>query len=260
VKILIKLGGTLLEHADLRAQLAAQLTEVGRQHKLVVVHGGGKQVTGFLAERGVQSRFVNGLRVSDAAVMDAVVKVICGSVNQQLVSALIAQGAHAVGLSGIDGPLTIAEQLEPQLGSVGRPVTTDPRLLDLLSEAGYIPAIACVAGDEQGQVYNVNADQMAVSVAADWGAAKLLFLTDVPGVKGPAGEVLPDITVQQSRHLIASGIAHGGMQAKLEAAELAIDRGVGEVVIAPGREPDICLRLLSGEAIGTAIHAAAEAV
>jgi len=198
--------------------------------------------------------------VSDAAVIDAVVKVICGSVNQQLVSALVAQGVHAVGLSGVDGPLTVAEQLDPQLGWVGRPVRTESRLLDLLSGGGYVPTIACVAGDERGQVYNVNADQMAVSCAAGWGASKLLFLTDVPGVKGAAGEVLPEVTLDQSRALIVQGVANGGMQAKLEAAELAINHGVGEVVIAPGREPDICLRLLAGEAIGTTIHAAAETV
>jgi acetylglutamate kinase len=260
VKLLIKLGGTLLEHAGSRRQLAAQLAEVARMHNLVVVHGGGKQVTRFLEERGVPSRFVNGLRVSDESVIDAVVKVICGTVNQQLVSALVAHGVHAVGLSGVDGPLTLAEQLDPQLGWVGRPVRTEPRLLDLLSGAGYVPAIACVAGDKQGQVYNVNADQMAVSCAAGWGASRLLFLTDVPGVKDAAGAVLPEVTLEQSRELIAKGIAHGGMQAKLEAAESAINQGVAEVVIAPGRERDICLRLLAGEALGTTIHAAAEAV
>ena len=205
MKVLIKLGGTLLEHAELRQQLAAQLAEVARLHSLVVVHGGGKQVTEFLKERGVSSRFVNGLRVSDESVIDAVVKVICGTVNQQLVSAMVAQGVRAVGLSGVDGPLTVAEQLDPQLGWVGRPVRTEARLLDLLSDAGYVPAIACVAGDERGQVYNVNGDQMAVSCAAGWGASRLLFLTDVPGVKDAAGAVLPEVTLEQSRELIASG-------------------------------------------------------
>jgi acetylglutamate kinase len=254
------LGGTLLEHADSRAHLAVQLAEVARRHTLVVVHGGGKQVTRFLEERGVKSHFVNGLRVSDASVIDAVIKVICGTVNQQLVSALVAQGVHAVGLTGVDGPLTVAEQLDPELGWVGRPVRTDARLLDLLSSAGYLPVIACVAGGEQGEVYNVNGDQMAVSCAADWGASKLLFLTDVPGVKGATGEILSGISLEQAHELVATGIAHGGMQAKLEAAECAINRGVGEVVVAPGREPEICLRLLAGEPIGTTIHAAAEAV
>jgi acetylglutamate kinase len=260
VKVLIKLGGTLLEDAASRTQLAIQLSKVAKTHNLVVVHGGGKQVTGFLSERGVGSRFVNGLRVSDEAVIDAVVKVISGTVNQQLVSALVAHGVPAVGLSGVDGPLTVAERLDPQLGWVGRPVHTDAKLLDLLSGAGYVPTVACVAGDKTGHVYNVNADQMAVSCAVGWGASQLLFLTDVPGVKGAEGNVLPAITIEQSRALVASGVAHGGMQAKLEAAEVAITGDVDEVVVAPGREPDICLRLLAGEAIGTRIHLVGKAV
>lgn len=256
MKILIKLGGTLLEDALSRKALAGEIAELSRTHSLVVVHGGGKQVTKFLEERGVQSRFVNGLRVSDEAVMDAVTKVIAGSVNQQLVSALISHGCRAVGLSGIDGPLTIAEQLDPQLGFVGRPKKTDGRLLDLLVENGYLPAIACVAGDLQGNVYNVNADQMAVSCAADWEADRLFFLTDVPGVKDAAGTVMPEITTGAIDALIRSGVAHGGMQAKLEAARNALDRGVAEVVIALGRDARICSRLIAGEPGGTRIRSA----
>lgn len=256
MKILIKLGGTLLEDAPSRSALAAEIAELSRIHSVLVVHGGGKQVTKFLEERGVQSRFVNGLRVSDEAVMDAVTKVIAGTVNQQLVSALIAHGCRAVGLSGIDGPLTIAEQLDPLLGFVGLPKKTDGRLLNLLVGSGYLPVIACVAGDLAGNIYNVNADQMAVSCAADWEADRLLFLTDVPGVKNAAGEVMPQLTTAAIDDLVHSGVAHGGMQAKLEAARNAIERGVAEVVIALGRDPRICSRLISGEPAGTRIHSA----
>ena len=254
MKILIKLGGTLLESAQSRSNLGSQLAEVSRHHSLVVVHGGGKQVTQFLEEKGIESQFVNGCRVSSEAVIDAVTKVICGSINQQLVSSLVAAGVQAVGLSGVDGPLTIAEQLSPELGFVGKPVQTDAKLLDLLSQAGYIPAVACVAGDAQGRVYNVNADQMAVSCAAAWGVSKLIFLTDVPGVKGVGGELMARLTLEQSRNLIEDGIAHGGMQAKLEAAQTAIRLGVREVVIASGWEPQICVRLLAGEPVGTTIE------
>jgi acetylglutamate kinase len=259
VKAVIKLGGTLLEDPALRNSLAAQLAEASRSWQIAIVHGGGKQVTRFLEDRGIRSRFVNGLRVSDEAVIDAVVKVIAGTVNQQLVSALVAAGANAVGLSGADGPLTIAEQMQPELGNVGRPVRTDARLLDLLSGSGYLPAIACIASDREGNVYNVNADQMAVSCAGDWGAEMLLFLTDVPGVRDGAGEILPELTVAESRALVASGAAHGGMQAKLEAAEAGLRRGIGEVCIAPGREADICARLLAGDFVGTRIHKSREA-
>jgi acetylglutamate kinase len=256
VRVLVKLGGTLLEHAESRATLAAQLAAVARDHSLVVVHGGGKQVTKYLEEHGVQSSFLNGLRVSDEAVMDAVTKVIAGTVNHQLVSSLISAGLHAVGLSGTDGLLTIAEQLDPALGYVGRPVQTDGRLLELLVGAGYVPAIACVAADLDGRMLNVNADQMAVSCAVGWRAGVLLFLTDVGGVKDGSGEVVSQLSTEQSQALIQAGIASGGMQAKLEAAEVAIERGVPEVVIASGWERDICLRLLAGEDIGTRIHAA----
>ena len=254
MKLLIKLGGTLLEDASERANLASQLAELSRSNPLVVVHGGGKQVTRYLEEHGVESRFVGGLRVSDDAVIDAVTKVIAGTVNQQLVSALVAAGIRAVGLSGIDGPLTIAEQLRPELGYVGQPVRTDGKLLDLLSGAGYVPAIACVAGDSQGNVYNVNADQMAVSCAAGWKAGKLIFLTDVPGVKDSSGAVMHELSSHQSRRLIAEGVAHGGMQAKLEAAESALKQGIAEVHIASGREPRICERLLSTEPVGTRLY------
>lgn len=246
MKVLIKLGGTLLEEPAVRNDLARQLAEVRRQHQLAVVHGGGKQVTRFLDDRGVKSRFVGGLRVSDEDVIDAVTKVIAGTVNKQLVMALVAQNARAVGLSGVDGPLTLATQLNPDLGFVGRPQQTDGRLLHLLLDGGYLPVIACIAGDERGNVYNVNADQMAVSCATGLGAERLLFLTDVPGVKGASGEVLPLLTTRDCQALIAAGVAQGGMQAKLESAQAALETGVSEVWIASGRDPEICLRLLAG--------------
>jgi acetylglutamate kinase len=251
VKVLVKLGGTLLDEVASRASLARQLAEVSREYELVVVHGGGKQVTRYLEERGVQSRFVGGLRVSDNAVIEAVTHVIAGGVNKQLVAAIVAAGESAVGLSGVDGPLTLAGQLSPELGYVGKPLWTDGRLLDLLVNAGHLPVIACIAGDKQGNIYNVNADQMAVSCAAGFGAEKLLFLTDVPGVKNGDGQVVTSLNRTAISGLIASGVAHGGMQAKLEAAVNGLENGVSEVTIALGREDNVCARLLAGEALGT---------
>jgi acetylglutamate kinase len=251
VKVLIKLGGTLLDDAAKRNDLARQLAQVARQAELVVVHGGGKQVTRFLEERGVTSRFVNGLRVSDETVIDAVTKVIAGSINKQLVAALCAAGRSAVGLSGVDGLLTTAQALNPELQFVGKPQRTDANLLNVLVGAGYLPVVACIAADAQGNIYNVNADQMAVSCAIGWRADKLLFLTDVPGVKNASGAVMPHLTPAHVAQLIQSGVAHGGMQAKLESAVWALEGGLSEVVIAPGQQADVCAQLMAEQAVGT---------
>ena len=252
MKILIKLGGTLLDGDATRLAIATQLAAAQKINaQTVIVHGGGKQMTRFLAERNVESKFVEGLRVTSEEVLDAVLKVFAGSVNHQLVASLVAAGAPAVGITGIDACLAEAEQLRPELGFVGKPVRSNPALLHTLLGGGFLPVVACVAGDRNGQIYNVNADQMAVSCASGFQADRLLFLTDVDGVKDLSGQVIPTLSLEQSRLLIADGVATGGMQAKLNAAADALLGGVGEVVIAPGAAPNIVARLLSGEAVGT---------
>jgi acetylglutamate kinase len=252
VNALIKIGGTLLDSADSRKRLAADIGRVvGSGLRAVVVHGGGKQMTRFLEDRGVESRFVNGLRVTTPDVLDAVLKVFAGSVNQELVSAFIANGVEAVGLTGMDGLLTEAQQMGAELGFVGRPLHSDARLLNLLLDGGYLPVVACVAGDRHGQFYNVNADQMAVSVAAAIHAEKLFFLTDVDGVWSPEKVIYPTITINKCKTLIDQGIASGGMRAKLEAATEALGLGVAEVVIAPGAAPRVIDRLLASDSVGT---------
>ena len=253
MKILVKLGGTLLDAPESRDRLAAQIAAAGESHQAVVVHGGGKQMTRFLADRGVSSHFVNGLRVTTPETMDAVLKVFAGSVNHELVAALNRAGARAVGLSGIDAFLAEAVQLHPALGAVGRIVKCNPALLDLLSANCYLPVVACVAGDRAGQIYNVNADQMASACAAAFGARQLIFLTDVPGVLDTSGEIRPLLDAAQSEELIAAGIASGGMLAKLNAALDALRGGVEQVRIAPGAAPGVLERLLAGEEIGTRI-------
>ena len=163
-KVLVKLGGTLLDAPAMRDGLAAQIAEAcAGGIPIVVVHGGGKQMTRFLAERGIESRFVNGLRVTGPETVDAVLKVFAGSVNHELVASLNRAGAPAVGLTGIDAFLVEAEQMDPALGAVGRVTKSNPALLHLLVSQGYVPVVACVAGDRHGNVYNVNADQMAVA-------------------------------------------------------------------------------------------------
>jgi acetylglutamate kinase len=261
VKLLVKLGGTLLDSAESRDALAQQIVEAaGEGNDVVVVHGGGKQMTRFLAERGIESRFVDGLRVTTPETIDAVLKVFAGSVNHELVASLNRAGARAVGLTGIDAFLVEAAQMNPELGAVGRVTKSDPRLLQLLVGTGYLPVVACVAGDRHGNVYNVNADQMAVACAAAYGATHLVFLTDVEGVLDGERRIRPLLTPAQTERLIADGIATGGMQAKLNAALDALRAGVGQVRIAAGLAPGVLRRILAGEEIGTRLVPAEVAV
>jgi acetylglutamate kinase len=251
VKLLVKLGGTLLDADAAREGLARQIAAVSRTVPVVVVHGGGQQMTRYLAERGVESQFVNGLRVTTPAVLDAVVKVVAGSVNRQLVATLNRAGARAVGISGIDAGLVEAEQMDPALGSVGRVTRADPALLDALLAGGFLPVVACVAGDREGRFYNVNADQMAVACAVAFGADQLIFLTDVAGVLDAGKRLLPHLTMAEGQALIAAGIATGGMLAKLNAASGALRQGVPQVRICAGAAEGVLERILAGEDAGT---------
>jgi acetylglutamate kinase len=252
VKVLVKLGGTLLDNPASRESLACQIARaVAAGHQTVVVHGGGKQMTRFLTERGIESRFVNGLRVTTPETMDAVVKVLAGSVNHELVAALVQAGLNAVGLSGVDSRLVEAEQMSPDLGLVGRVKKANPALLDLLTTNAYTPVVACMAGDAAGRMYNVNADQMAVACASGFAADQLIFLTDVEGVMDGEKKLLARLTAKGCADLIAGGVATGGMQAKLNAAVSALEQGVGQVRIALGATAEVLPRLLAGEELGT---------
>jgi acetylglutamate kinase len=261
MKVLVKLGGALLDDPALRSALASQIAGArGSGIEIVVVHGGGKQMTRYLADRGIESRFVNGLRVTTPETVDAVLKVFAGTVNHELVAGLNRAGALAVGLSGIDAFLVEARQMDPELGAVGRVTRSNPALLHLLTAAGYLPVVACVAGGRSGEIYNVNADQMAVACASAFGAQQLIFLTDVQGVIDAGGQVRRLLTARESEQLIRTGVATGGMQAKLEAAMEALRGGVEQVRIAPGSAERVLDRVLAGEEIGTRLTAAVEEV
>jgi acetylglutamate kinase len=255
VKLLVKLGGTLLDSGATRESLARQIAAVARDVppaiQMVVVHGGGRQMTRYLAERGIDSRFVDGLRVTTPEVLDAVVKVVAGSVNRQLTAALNRAGARAVGICGIDAGLVEAEQMDPALGSVGRVTRADPALLHALLAAGFLPVVACVAGDREGRFYNVNADQMAVACAVAFAADQLIFLTDVEGVLDGGKRLLPRLSMAHSEALIAAGIATGGMLAKLNAAHSALRQGVPQVRICAGAADSVLEQILAGEEVGT---------
>lgn len=255
-RILVKLGGTLLDEPASRARLAEEIARLASSGaRVTVVHGGGKQMTRYLAERGVESKFVNGLRVTTPEVVEGLLKVFTGSVNHTLVSSLIAAGARAVGLSGIDALLAEAEQMDPALGAVGRIVRSNGEILETLTAAGFLPVVACVAGDRQGNIYNVNADQMAAACAHGFRASKLIFLTDVEGVLDAGKRLLPRLTKAGCASLIGSGVATGGMQAKLNAATGALDAGIGQVHIAGGAEPGVLARILAGGPAGTVLEA-----
>lgn len=253
MKVLAKFGGTLLDDSATLQRLCGDLARLirGGGDDWTLVHGGGKQMTRYLDERGVESRFVDGLRVTTPEVLDAILKIFAGTVNQHFVGALVQAGLGAVGLTGIDAGLAVAETLDERLGAVGRIVETNPKPLEALCAAGLLPVVACVAGGRAGQIFNVNADQMAVACAVGWRADRLLFLTDVDGVRGADGNRIATLTAAGARALIADGVATGGMQAKLNAAVEALERGVGEVQIVRGGDSGILDSWLAGQPVGT---------
>ena len=254
-RTLVKLGGTLLDEAESRRRLAREIAELVKAGAhLTVVHGGGKQMTRYLAERGVESQFVNGLRVTTPVVVDALLKIFGGSVNHGLVASLVEAGALAVGLSGIDALLTEAEQMDPKLGAVGRVVKSNGGVLETLTGAGYLPVVACVAGDRAGNIYNVNADQMAVACAGGFRASRLVFLTDVDGVLDQKKTLIPRLNKAGCAELIGTGVATGGMQAKLEAAVAALDAGVGHVHVVGGGTPGVLAAVIAGNSAGTLLE------
>jgi len=239
VKVVIKIGGTLLEDAADRARMAGLLQDaVGGGRQTLVVHGGGKQLTVFLDKNGVQSEFRNGLRVTSAEALDGVVKVFAGTVNHNLLAALYAAGVPAVGISGIDAGCLRAERLRGAKGEdwgyVGRITGANPRAWEAILAAGMLPVMACLAVDEQGQIYNVNADQAAVACAIHWRADALVFLTDVDGVRDAAGRIVARIAAEDIPSLIGSGAVTGGMLAKLNAVEEALAGGVPQILIRNG--------------------------
>ena len=239
MKVVVKIGGTLLEDAAGHKRLATLLArhfEPGR--RLLVVHGGGKQLTTYLERAGVASEFVNGLRVTTAEALDGVVKVFAGTVNHNLLAALHAAGVAAVGISGIDGGCLSAERLRGDQGEdwgyVGRITRADPRVWEALLDADLLPVMACLAVGEDGQIYNVNADQAAVACAVHWQADRLVFLTDVEGVRDGEGLILDRLAAEDIPELLKSGAATGGMLAKLHAVEEALAGGLSQVRISNG--------------------------
>ncbi len=267
--VVVKYGGHAMgeEESALRfGRDIALLEQVGVNP--VVVHGGGPQINSMLARLNVKSSFVQGLRVTDHAMVEVVEMVLAGTVNKQVAESITRAGAIAVGISGKDGNLIRARRVtrtvkDPasrieqvlDLGLVGEPEHVDTRVLRLLIGAEIIPVVAPVGVGADGQTYNINADTVAGAVAGALAAERLLLLTDVPGVRDASGAFLPEMTVEQVRAGIAEGWIAGGMIPKVETCIYAIEKGVQAAVILDGRQPHSVLRELFTDAgAGTLIR------
>jgi acetylglutamate kinase len=240
--VVIKLGGHAMGSDEAMASFARDVVlmqQVGVNP--VIVHGGGPMINAMLKRLNIQSEFVDGKRVTDAATMEVVEMVLSGLVNKRIVQAIGTQGGRAVGLSGKDAQLITCTQTNPELGFVGTPSDINASILEDLFNSNIIPVIAPLGAGENGETFNINGDTAAGAIAGALKADRLLLLTDVPGVKNAEGEVLTELTPAQIRELTADGTIAGGMIPKTETALDAIDAGVRAVVILDGRAPNACL-------------------
>ena len=268
--LVVKYGGHAMGEERLADQFGADialLKQVGVNP--VVVHGGGPQINAMLKRLAIQSTFVDGLRVTDAAMVEVVEMVLAGTVNKQVTGLINRAGALAVGICGKDGGLIRARKLtrtridpgsrierELDLGFVGEPEHIDVRVIHALTGAGLIPVIAPVGVDAHGQTFNINADTVAGAVAGALGAMRLLMLTDVAGVLDRNGRLIPELTVGDVQAGVEEGTITGGMIPKVETCAAAVLQGVKGAVILDGRLPHVCLlELFTEGGIGTLIRA-----
>ena len=267
--IVVKYGGHAMGQESLAVEFGqdiALLKQVGINP--VVVHGGGPQINTMLERLEIKSNFIDGLRVTDAAMVEVVEMVLAGAVNKQVAGLINRAGALAVGISGKDGGLIRARKLRRtkkdtdsnieqvlDLGFVGEPGFVDTRVIHALTGAGLIPVIAPVGTGEDGETYNINADTAAGAIAGALNATRLLMLTDVPGVLNRQKQLMPDLTLAQIHELIADGTISGGMIPKVETCMDAVTQGVKGATILDGRVPHaLLLELFTEGGIGTMIH------
>lgn len=254
--ILIKIGGSTLGEGDSTVPDIIELWKRGA--KPVVVHGGGKVISQWVAKQGIQPVFVRGLRKTDRETLDVAIAVLAGLVNSELVAEFCANGGNAIGISGVSGGLLKAEVMDEELGYVGRVVESDAGPVNAILDAGAIPVIAptaLLAGATEttpNRILNVNADTSAGHIARAIGADKLIFQTDVAGVLDATRRLIPRMTRRQARDLIEGGIAAGGMIPKIEACVDALDT-VGAGYIIDGRVAGALLACCAGKDTGTRI-------
>lgn len=261
--IVVKYGGAAMDQAPLAASFAEDIALLQSAGVLpVVVHGGGPQVTRVSAQLGIETTFVDGVRVTDADTLDVATMVLAGKLNTDVVASLVAGGVRAVGLSGVDGGLLMArKRTAPDLGFVGEVVHVNADVVRTLMAERFVPVVASIAVDEAGQAYNVNADVVAAELAIALGAAKLVVLGDVPGLIGPSGDLLSELSAAQCLDLLGQvDVVVGGMIPKLESAVDALKAGVARVHLVDGRvEHALVLELFTPEGVGTMITPGAEA-
>jgi len=256
--VVIKYGGNAMINEDLKQQVMEDiclLWLIGV--KVVLIHGGGPEISETMKKFGKKSEFVNGLRVTDKETVDIVQMVLAGKVNKTLVNLLQMKGGHAVGLSGIDGGILEATMKDEQLGYVGEitKIRTQP-ITDLL-EKNYIPVISTIASDRQGNTFNINGDTAAASIAGALKAECLIMMTDIAGLlrdKDDPSTLIPMVTVSEAKQLFEEGIISGGMIPKVDCCIEAIQKGVTHVVMMDGRVPhSILMELLTDEGAGTMV-------
>jgi acetylglutamate kinase len=250
--VVVKVGGNAIGQRKEETLLDVVLLRyVGMQP--VLVHGGGPEITAMSERLGIQAEFRNGLRVTDRQTMDVVKMVLTGKVSPDLVATLNRLGGQAVGMSGEDGPTVIAEPLDPELGLVGKVVQVNPEPITALLGRGYIPVLASIGLGYDGQAYNINADTVAAEVAVALGAAKLILLTDVPGILDAGQRVVPELSRPRGRLMLERGEVSGGMIPKLEACLRALD-AVPQTHIIDGRQAhSLLLELFTESGVGTMV-------
>lgn len=261
-KVVIKYGGNAMINEDLKNSVMEDITllkYIGL--KPIVVHGGGPDISKALNDRGLESKFINGLRYTDIETMSVAQQVLIGKTNKEIVSLLNTKGGNAVGISGIDGNFieckkqtTMVDDQEVELGYVGDIINIKNGILELLSSDQYIPVIAPIGTDENGNSYNINADTVAAAVAAAVEAEKLILLTDVEGVKDDSGNIIYEAHKNEIYEMIDNGTISGGMIPKVLGCCDAIDAGVSGVHIIDGRIPHcLLLEIFTKTGIGTLI-------
>lgn len=256
--VVIKYGGNAMINEELKQQVMEDLVLLSLVGvKVVLVHGGGPEITDMLNRIGKESEFVNGLRVTDRETAEVVQMVLAGKINKSLVSLLELKGGKAMGISGMDGHLIEAAPRDERLGFVGKITKINPEPISDLLEKNYIPVVSTVGCDKEGNVYNINADTAAAYIAGAIGAYRLISMTDIPGIlrdKDDPNSLIKELNVGQAQKLFAQGIVSGGMIPKVECCIEAIRRGVRKVFILDGRVPHALLvETLTDEGAGTMI-------